>query len=131
MLKKLAADFSQANATMTKEIVGKIESVQKEVAVVKKEIIVIDKKVDDHEKRIKALEGGGSSGGTSKGAFSPNFLEVKGYCTWEDKNTKGVSGNTIRNFVKAFKDSLNEEQRGWVGAPEVRGSKMYKSISGK
>ena len=126
-MKRLANDFTKSNDRMKDEIVAKVDSIQKEVQTVKKEVKVIDKKVDDHEKRIKALESGGANArGGGREDFVPHYLEVKGFCTWEERKTKGVTGADIRKFVASFKESLNEEQKGWVGAPEVRGFKMYK-----
>ena len=92
---------------------------------------VLDGKVEDHEKRIKDIEtkgvsGGGVSQGSGGGEFIPQHLEVKGFCTFEQRQTKGVSRAMITEFINGFKESLNEVQKTWVGAPVVRSLKSYK-----
>jgi hypothetical protein len=103
---------------------------------VKKEMKEVTGRVDDHEERIKTLEkgdaggrgrGGAQSGGGGVKSFMPQHLEVKGYCTFEERTDKGATREMIAEFIQKFKDSLiTEEEKGWIGKPQIRAKKMFK-----
>ena len=68
----------------------------------------------------------GGRGGGSGDEFVPSYLEVKGFCSFEEKNTKGISRAVITDFVNKFKEYLDEEKKAWVGVPQIRGLKSFK-----
>ena len=93
------------------KVTSEIRTLGNEMKQVKKDMCDLDnkfsKRVGDHEERLKVLEGkvsagGGSGGGGSGGggtggrsagaAFVPHHLEVKGFCTFEDRASKGATG---------------------------------------
>ena len=124
MLKKLAADFTNTPKNIESKILSKIEEVKEEMKEVKREVKRVDAKVEDHETRIKRLEGavveanmgggggGGRTGGSKGGGaghgrkegeeFTANYVEVKGYCTYEERQSKGAT----RQQIVAFKDGF-------------------------
>ena len=45
---------------------------------------------------------------------------------FEEPKTKGVTRNTINEFVNNFRESLEQDQKEGLGAPQIRGFKSYK-----
>jgi hypothetical protein len=131
LLKRLAADFKKTAEQSEKRIVGRLNTIEEKIEGVKTELKEVDGKVQNHEGRITDLEkkragsAGGPQGG-GDGTFVPQHLEVKGFCTCEERQTKGVSRTVIDEFVKKFRESMDEEKRSWVGASVVRSLKSYK-----
>ena len=144
LLLKLASDFKRTSEASTAQVSGLITGLKHDMGDIKKDVMDIKEsikdaqvKINNHEERIKKIEGKlagvatlggvGSGGGGLPGAeFTPNFVEVKGFCTFEEKATKGVTRAEINDFIGKFKNQLLPEQKDWIGQPQIRALKSYK-----
>eukprot|EP00973_Karenia_brevis_P052230 7257680-Karenia_brevis.AAC.1 len=72
--------------------------------------------------------GGGGGGGGAPGGmgFMPSYVEVKGFCKYEERKEKGATRAQVNQFVSDFKAQLQEDQRSWIGRPQIRAIKSYK-----
>ena len=128
---------------MFKALMGKSDAIQQSLGSVREEVRSLDAKFtgkvealdtkfmgvtgDLDNKRVKELENGRGGQAGQTGEWSgPKHLEVKGFCTWDERVAKGATKDQVRTFVKEFKESLSPEMQAWVGAPIIKANKLYK-----
>ena len=94
------------------------------------------KVVEGWEPRIKALEDvvanrGGGGGGVGPGAanprgdFQPQYLELKGWCTWDDRKENGITRKQADRLVTSLKSELPEGMPQFLGDLMLRGLYNY------
>ena len=131
--KTVAEMFAQLMAKADnnqKELLGQINGVSAKIDAVQEEVKDVDAKftakTDNHEARIKALETNKTPSGQASVWAGPKHLEVKGFCTWEERLTKGVTKDVVKAFVDDFKSSLPPDKVDWTVAPVIKAARMYK-----
>ena len=86
----------------------------------------VESKVEEMDKRLGEVEkklGEQTSGfsGDTHVAFKPSYLEIKGFCDFNERLVKGVTRAEADSIVDKLKASFPEHAQGHVGAHVLRG----------
>ena len=61
----------------------------------------------------------------SRPTFQPSYVEARGWCTFQDRRTKGLTREQCAAIVDSLKTQLAPEVAARVGAMQVRGLRSY------
>jgi len=67
---------------------------------------------------------GRDEGGPSDG-FTPTYLEIKGFCEWEERKKKGATRKDADDLMALLTPALPEELQDKIGKPQLRGLRNY------
>ena len=94
-----------------------------------KRFSAIESRQDQLESRIEEVERklGRTPGGSGQNSitFSPAFVEVKGFCTWDERLEKGATREDADNLVKLLMPSLPAQLQQRVKPFSLRGLRNY------
>ena len=106
-----------------------IQATKNEIAPIKEKLGEVDTRLgkvetkqDEFEKRLVSLEQGGQ---TPNATFKPSFVDIKGFCDYKDRKTKGVDRPEASKLVLMLKDSLPDDLKQYVGDINLTGIKSF------
>eukprot|EP00973_Karenia_brevis_P022408 3085022-Karenia_brevis.AAC.1 len=82
-------------------------------------IRAVEAKVGSASRRSGSAPAGG-------GAFEPGYVEIKGWCTFDDRFEKGISRGEGERLFKEWKDKLPPEVSGLIKRIQLPGIKNHK-----
>eukprot|EP00972_Heterocapsa_arctica_P106319 15662851-Heterocapsa_arctica.AAC.1 len=71
--------------------------------------------------RVSSVTSPPSSAAYFGNHWRPNYIEIKGFCSFEERVEKGIDRTRATTFVKNLKDQLLEELKGKVGDIHLKG----------
>lgn len=105
------------------------EAVKETMEDLEGKMTAVQTKVEDHEERIKAIEakqrGEPNQRGGAWDGFSPNYLEIKGFCPYDKRKEQGATRAQAKRIVDMLTDKLPEDIRPAVGDLMLRGMSNY------
>ena len=117
---------------LTFESMGQLldQKFEANLAPINEKITKIDTRLDKHDSRLTVLEDAmKKSGEASRSAsFVPTYFDIRGFCTWENRRSQGISRPQALDLVKNLKAQIPEDLQGKIGDIEVRGSCVHKFI---
>ena len=128
----ISASISKKVYDNKDEIIWHLNSFKEDLKGMHVKIEKTAEKIENHEKRITEIESKlkdgnlGGNGGGSSSDFVPLHIEVKGFCTYEERETKGATREQIKAFIDGFKATLPQDERSRIGQPQIRAKRSYK-----
>lgn len=94
------------------------------IAKPEEEMRELKRKVTDMESRLGSAST--ASSGHGEPAVVPSFLEIKGFCTWEQRRQKGLTRSQATQFYEKFKEALSGDLKEHFGESMLSGLFNYK-----
>ena len=112
---------------LTLESMGRLldQKFETNLAPIKASIKNMDDTLVKHDSRLTALEDAMKSGSGST-SFVPTYFDIRGFCTWDDRESQGISRPQAQEMVNRLKAQLPPDLQEKIGAIEVRGSRVHK-----
>ena len=93
-----------------------------------------DVRMDTFATQIQELQvSGAASSGAAQGAiapvgnrFVPSFVDIKNFCKYSERKSKGISRDQAEELVKKLSLRLPESMKSKIGELELFGSKVHK-----
>jgi hypothetical protein len=86
---------------------------------------VLERRVAECEKLRSGLGGSSSTRAGSEGQFEPTYVELKGFCDYQDRFEKGITRGEAEALVERLKRSVPEALRADIGPLRLRGLRNY------
>ena len=75
-------------------------------------VVQLETDVQELKRRMAAMEAGGKGQQSQADSeFTPSFIEIKGFCTWEERRDKGLSRAQVKQHYDELKAILPDELR--------------------
>lgn len=147
LLLTTTAAIQQQQRTLEGRLDAAVAPVVSRVDAHEEQLGVFGTTLEDHERRIAALEVRGSGPSAARGeaahpppaarpapaaaageappTWQPKYIEAKGWCTFEERTTKGLTREQCEAIVASLKQRLAPSIAAQVGELEVRGLRSY------
>jgi hypothetical protein len=80
----------------------------------------LEPRVQELERKIAETAASCSTSSLTSEDFVPKYVEIKGYCSWEERREKGLTRDKAGRLVAELRGHLPEELRGHFGEMQLR-----------
>ena len=134
LLQRMKAVYDAGNSKVVDEVKGlgaEIKSLSGRVSNVEDTVKDLKTKhiaLADEVKKMQeqgANSNTGAKGSEQEVSWLPSYAEIKGFCTFDNKQSEGVDRKEALELMEKLKPTLPEHVRGSVGEIVLRGARSY------
>ena len=117
--------LSKFRSVVTEETQAIVVSFERRFSAIESRQEQLEHRVEELERKVGRVPGGSVAAGTSNSRFSPEFVEIKGFCSWSERFMKGATRADAGELLKLLTPLLPQDLQQHVRPFELRGLRNY------